>query len=71
MEKRIYIFPKKYTPNLNDTESVRLKDRITAYLRSNSDGIAKIPISIIGAYAKARPFRERSIPSYYFNNNDG
>ena len=47
---------------------MKAKDRITAYICTNSDGSRKVPISIIGLSKKQRAFTCKQPPCKYFHS---
>ncbi len=53
---------------LRGTKKMKAKDRVTAYIGTNADGSAKVPISIIGVSRNPRAFKGGEPACKYFHS---
>ena len=68
LPNRTYVLKSENNKYLRGIKKMKAKDRVSAYLCTNTDGSHKIPITIIGKSRNPRAFRKQKPSCYYLNS---
>ncbi len=65
LPRRTYVTEFEDPKNIRGTQKMKAKDRATAFICTNADGIQKIPLTLIGTSKNPRAFKSKKPTCYH------